>query len=245
MNLHIRLFAGLVDALQMTTLMISTEQDTITVREIKTHLIEKYPHAINIIESSFFAVNQAYAHHDVVIRDHDEVALIPPVSGGQSQAITQDELTHPPSYEITYGTIDVEHVTNKVMQPSHGATLTFIGSTREFTQAQRTVLLEYEAYVPMALKMMAQIGQEITDRWPNTCCAMTHRLGKVDITEISVVIAVSSPHREQCYLASRYAIDRLKQVVPIWKKEHWEDGSTWKGHQQGPWNPLISLEYGE
>ncbi|MNG06951.1 Molybdopterin synthase catalytic subunit [compost metagenome] len=90
----------------------------------------------------------------------------------------------------------------------------------------------------MAVKTMEQIGSEISDRWSGTLCAIVHRTGVVDIADISVVIAVSSPHREACYEASRYAIERLKQIVPIWKKEIWEDGSEWKGHQQGPWNPL-------
>jgi molybdopterin synthase catalytic subunit len=92
----------------------------------------------------------------------------------------------------------------------------------------------------MALSAMQQIGHELKAQWPGTLCAITHRLGKVDIGEISVVIAVSSPHRAECYEASRYAIERLKQIVPIWKKEIWEDGSEWKGHQQGTWNPTFN-----
>lgn len=106
------------------------------------------------------------------------------------------------------------------------------------TGDQRTVHLEYEAYIPMALSTMKTIGDEINEKWPGTQCAISHRLGKVDIAETSVVIAVSSPHRANAYEASRYAIERLKQIVPIWKKEIWEDGSEWKGHQTGPWDPL-------
>jgi MoaE-MoaD fusion protein len=127
------------------------------------------------------------------------------------------------------------------MSPQQGATLTFIGSTREFTFGKRTVLLEYEAYTPMALAAMKQIGDEIENQWPGTLCAITHRLGKVGIGEISVVIAISAPHRAECYEASRFAIERLKQIVPIWKKEIWEDGSEWKGHQQGNWDPTRTL----
>ena len=111
------------------------------------------------------------------------------------------------------------------------------------TYGQRTVLLEYEAYIPMALKTMETIGEEIENQWPGTLCAITHRLGKVAIAEASVVIAVSSPHRAHCYEASRYAIERLKQIVPIWKKEIWEDGSEWKGSQTGPWNPLQTPQF--
>ncbi len=142
-------------------------------------------------------------------------------------------------YELTYAPLSVEQTTAKVIRPEHGAALSFTGTTREFTHGKRTVHLEYEAYEPMALKTMEQIGREIAERWPGTLCAISHRLGKVDIAEISVVIAVSSPHRAECYEASRYAIERLKQIVPIWKKEIWEDGSEWKGHQLGPWNPTA------
>jgi molybdopterin synthase catalytic subunit len=142
-------------------------------------------------------------------------------------------------YEITEHLINANQVSAKVIASEQGATLAFIGTTREWTRGQRTVLLEYEAYVPMALKAMAQIGDEIAERWPGARCAITHRIGSVPIAEASVVIAVSAPHRDMCYEASRHAIERLKQIVPIWKKEVWEDGTEWKGAQTGPWNPLA------
>jgi molybdopterin synthase catalytic subunit len=142
-------------------------------------------------------------------------------------------------FEITEGPIDIASVTAKVIAPKHGATLAFIGTTREWTHGRRTVLLEYEAYVPMALRTLKQIGEEMAARWPGTDCAITHRIGQVGIGEASVVIAVSSPHRDVCYEASRYAIERLKVIVPIWKKEVWEDGTEWRGAQTGPWNPLT------
>lgn len=142
-------------------------------------------------------------------------------------------------FEITDQPIDVNAVTAKVIHGDHGASLVFVGTTREWTFGQKTVHLEYEAYIPMALKAMEQIGTEMEQRWPGTRCAITHRIGRVDIAEASVVIAVSSPHRPACYDASRYAIERLKQIVPIWKKEVWEDGTEWKGAQTGPWNPMA------
>jgi molybdopterin synthase catalytic subunit len=150
-------------------------------------------------------------------------------------AITANSL-----YQIVHETISIEKVSQLVISPANGATLCFIGTTREFTLGKRTVLLEYEAYIPMALLAMKQIGVEISEHWPGTLCAITHRLGKVEIAETSVVIAVSAAHRADCYAASRFAIERLKQIVPIWKKEIWEDGSEWKGHQQGIWDPTRS-----
>ncbi|OCT11655.1 molybdopterin converting factor [Paenibacillus pectinilyticus] len=227
MNLHIQLFAGLVDLFGTATLTISVDQDSITIAQLKERILSDYPTASEQLYTCFFAKNQAYAGDQESVSASDELALIPPVSGGQ-----------PVRYEITDSTIDIAAVTAKVNHPNHGASLAFIGTTREMTFGQRTVLLEYEAYRPMALKTMAAIGEEIDAKWPGTLCAITHRLGQVAIAEASVVIAVSSPHRADCYEASRYAIERLKQIVPIWKKEIWEDGSEWKGSQTGPWNPL-------
>ena len=145
-------------------------------------------------------------------------------------------------YEITDRKISVEEVLEKVLDEDHGASLIFVGTTRKRTYGKITKRLEYEAYFPMALSMMGQIGEEIAARWPGAKCAMTHRIGEVEIGEASVVIAVSAPHRGQCYSASRYAIERLKAIVPIWKHEVYEDGSEWKGYQAGSWNPLETFE---
>ncbi|MBD0382729.1 molybdenum cofactor biosynthesis protein [Paenibacillus sedimenti] len=231
MRIHIRLFAGLVDLLGTSVLTFDIDQDSISIEQLKQLIADRYPHARAQLAPCFIAKNQTYANEQELVTESDELALIPPVSGGQ-----------PSYYEITYDTIDVAEVTSKVNHPDHGASIAFIGTTREMTYGQRTVLLEYEAYEPMALKTMAAIGEEIDQRWPGTLCAITHRLGAVAIAEASVVIAVSSPHRASCYDASRYAIERLKQMVPIWKKEIWEDGSEWKGSQTGPWNPLQTPE---
>ena len=119
------------------------------------------------------------------------------------------------------------------MRPEAGAVTTFIGTVREWTEGKRTLCLEYEAYKPMAVNMLQQIGEEIEARWPETRTAISHRIGRLDISDIAVVIAVSSPHRISAYEANRYAIERIKQMVPIWKKEVWEDGECWIGDQQG------------
>jgi molybdopterin converting factor subunit 1 len=239
MKLDIHLFAGLVDLLGNTILTIPIDQETISAGELKGLLVKQFPSASQTLTTCFFAVNQAYASEETLLKESDEIALIPPVSGGQgeTESAETDASSHSVLHTITFEPINIETVTAKVIVPNHGASLAFVGTTREFTYGQRTVLLEYEAYQPMALKTMEQIGAEINDKWPGTLCAITHRLGKVGIGETSVVIAISSPHRSQCYEASRYAIERLKQIVPIWKKEIWEDGSEWKGSQTGPWNP--------
>ncbi|EFM10190.1 molybdopterin biosynthesis MoaE protein [Paenibacillus curdlanolyticus YK9] len=227
----IQLFAGLPERLGTFTIELTLEQDTMSVKQLKTILGQQFADHADLIQLCFVACNQAYATDDSQLHAADELALLPPVSGGET----------PSRYQLTDQTIAVEEITRLVITPNNGATLSFVGTTREWTQGQRTVRLEYDCYAPMALRTMEQIGEEIEARWPGTLCAIAHRTGVVEIAEISVVIAVSAPHRDACYEASRYAIERLKQIVPIWKKEIWEDGSEWKGHQLGPWNPTASL----
>ncbi|MEN1937528.1 molybdenum cofactor biosynthesis protein MoaE [Paenibacillus sp. 102] len=134
-------------------------------------------------------------------------------------------------FKVVYDTISVEEVTNQVSRREAGAITIFVGTVREFTKRKKTLSLEYQGYESMAVKMLSQIGKEIKEKWPDTQVAITHRIGKLEITDIAVVIAVSSPHRKAAYQANEYAIERIKQIVPIWKKEFWEDGTMWIGDQ--------------
>ncbi|SET05785.1 molybdenum cofactor biosynthesis protein MoaE [Paenibacillus sp. NFR01] len=134
-------------------------------------------------------------------------------------------------FEITEQPIVPEEVSNKVLRREAGAVTLFLGTVREFTQGKRTLRLEYAAYPAMAIAQLERIGQEVQERWPDTLIAVTHRIGKLEIADIAVVIAVSSPHRKAAYEANEYVIDRIKQIVPIWKKEVGEDGTEWIGDQ--------------
>ncbi|WP_284139440.1 MULTISPECIES: molybdenum cofactor biosynthesis protein MoaE [unclassified Virgibacillus] len=136
------------------------------------------------------------------------------------------------NYWITTDPIDVQAAINQVVRPEAGAISTFIGTVREFTKDKRTLYLEYQAYASMAEKKMLQIGTEIEAKWKDTQTAIVHRIGRLDISDVAVVIAVSTPHRNDAFEASRYAIERIKEIVPIWKKEHWEDGTSWIGDQK-------------
>ncbi|AOZ91340.1 molybdenum cofactor biosynthesis protein MoaE [Paenibacillus crassostreae] len=136
-------------------------------------------------------------------------------------------------YVLTDQPILPEEVTDKVKRREAGAITLFIGTVRELTLGKRTLYLEYEAYTSMAIAQLTRIGQEVRDRWPDTISAITHRTGHLEISDIAVVIAVSSPHRKAAYEANEYIIERIKQIVPIWKKEQWEDGSEWIGDQSG------------
>lgn len=233
----ISLFAGLAEQFGARTLTVEWPESELTAGELKERLRQGYPGQAELIAMSFVAGNQSYARDEDLLRSTDEIALLPPVSGGSGSESGPSEPAGT-RFAVVDGPIDANEVIVRVSHPDHGATLAFVGTTREWTGGKRTITLEYEAYVPMAEAAMRQIGEEIAAKWPGTLTAIAHRIGSVGIGECSVVIAVSSSHRAECYEASRYAIERLKQTVPIWKKEVYEDGTEWKGHQLGPWNPL-------
>ncbi|NJP37596.1 molybdenum cofactor biosynthesis protein MoaE [Alkalicoccus luteus] len=134
-------------------------------------------------------------------------------------------------YRVTEEPLDSGAIIQRVTDKNAGAVTVFIGTVREMTKGKRTLSLTYEAYVPMAEKKLAQIGAEIEEKWPGTITSIEHRIGSLAISDAAVVIAVSSPHRDASFKGSRFAIERIKEIVPIWKKEHWEDGSTWIGDQ--------------
>ncbi|WP_431308979.1 molybdenum cofactor biosynthesis protein MoaE [Halalkalibacter lacteus] len=134
-------------------------------------------------------------------------------------------------FDIQDTPLSIEEMVAKVTRRDCGAIATFIGTVRELTHGKRTLKLEYQAYKPMAIKMLEQIGKEVEEKWPGTMIAITHRVGILDISEIAVIISVSTPHRKAAYEANEYAMERIKQIVPIWKKEFWEDGTKWIGDQ--------------
>ena len=135
---------------------------------------------------------------------------------------------------IVAESIDLARVTAAVAAQRTGATVSFIGTTRDHNDGRRVIRLEYEAYSEMALTEMRKIGEQAKQQWPIEEIAIVHRVGVVPLGEASVVIAVSAGHRHAAFEACRFAIDRLKEVVPIWKKEHFEGGEVWIGSQTGP-----------
>ncbi|MNO31040.1 Molybdopterin synthase catalytic subunit [compost metagenome] len=135
-------------------------------------------------------------------------------------------------FEIVEAPLQVQSYMDYVLHPGAGAITTFTGHVREWTHGVRTLHLSYEAYIPMAEKKLAQIGSEIEEKWPGSKVSIAHRIGELQISDIAVVIAVSSPHRKSAYEANEYAIERIKEIVPIWKKEIWENGEEWIGDQK-------------
>lgn len=128
--------------------------------------------------------------------------------------------------ELTESQIDAERIRLAVSSPKCGAIVLFLGTTRQFTDAKETLTLSYTAYSSMARSQMEKLAAQAQARWPVEKCAIAHRLGEVPIGEASVAVAVSSPHRRDAFEAASWLMDRLKELVPVWKKEHWADGGT-------------------
>ncbi len=160
------------------------------------------------------SLNEARRPLETIVRDGDEIALLPPVSGGSLAALRSAPLS-------------LDELLAAVRSPGCGGIVTFIGVVRDHSRGQSIEHLEYEAYEPMAEAEMQRIAGEVRARWPGARIALTHRVGRLEIGEAAVMIAVAAPHRAEAFEACRYAIDTLKQSVPIWKKEFGTEGTSW------------------
>ena len=171
------------------------------------------------------AVNQTYAHTAQLLQDGDEVALLPPVSGGSAGSRTVALVTEP---------IDCASLIALAKQPQDGAVVVFDGIVRNHTRGRRTEFLVYEAYEEMALSQMHSLAEQVIDKPGVNQVTLVHRLGRLQVGETSVLIVVASAHRAQAFEACRWLIDTLKTTVPIWKKEHFEDGAVWANGEPFP-----------
>jgi molybdopterin synthase catalytic subunit/molybdopterin converting factor small subunit len=184
----------------------------------------RFPGLRNVSTAVQFALNEELARRGQQLRDGDELAVMPPVSGGTDQSF----------YALTHEAIRAEDLSRHLRRPEAGAVAVFEGIVRRNSDGRRTLYLEYEAYEPLALRKMREIGDEAKRRFAIDGLAIMHRVGRLEIGETSVAIVVTAAHRGPAFEACRYAIDRLKQIVPIWKKEYFEDGAVWaEGEGQG------------
>lgn len=206
-----------------------------TVASVFETLSNKFTGLKKFGRSLLFAVNQEYADRSQPLKNNDELAIFPPVSGG-SQAELKDSRDTATNdfFEITLEPIDVGDVARRVVLPECGATVSLDGYAREWTAGRRTVSLEYEAYEPMALKELERLGERAHEKFEIAHIGVVHRIGRLAIGETSVVIAVSAPHRKAAFEACEWAIRELKRTVPIWKKEIFEDGEQWVEGENTP-----------
>jgi molybdopterin synthase catalytic subunit/molybdopterin converting factor small subunit len=205
-TVHVRLFAGLRERAGWSS------------REIQAGTVAEVWPALGLGEEPeglLYAVNREYADRERELRDGDEVALIPPVSGG--------------AFRVTEEPLSLEAVVAEVADDGAGGIATFTGTVRRQSRGREVTHLEYEAYAEMAEDVMAQLAADLLERHELCAVAIHHRVGRLEIGEASVVIAVSAPHRQDALAACREAIDTLKETVPLWKKEVYEDGEEWIG----------------
>ena len=233
------LFAALKDAAQSSSIEVRCSFPA-SVADLLAACGQQFPALAPYLPYLRVAVNFEYSNGDQTLSAGDEIAFLPPVSGGSSD--NSEEVAAPlvaaPLVAITHQAIDSGEVARSAencLGGGAGAVLTFEGIVRDNAQGHLVSFLEYYGYEEMARRTLAQVSDEVRVRW-NLPCALVHRLGRLEIGEASVVIAVASPHRAQAFEACRYAIDRIKEIVPIWKKETAQDGSWWV---ENPLDPIA------
>jgi molybdopterin synthase catalytic subunit len=230
MNITILLFATLKDLAGQSKLSLILP-DTATVDDVRKTLAAQHPHLAPNLNAAIAAVNREYAFPADAVHEGDEVAFFPPVSGGS------DEPVYPEIFRLADTPLDLDELITSITIPATGAVCIFSGMVRGETHKDgalaQTTRLEYEAYEPMAIAKMKQVAAEIRAQYPLVQgIAIVQRVGRLEVGQNTILIACASGHRDQgCFEAARYGIDRLKEIVPVWKKEIAPDGTSWvEGH---------------
>jgi len=194
--------------------------------DLLAHYEAAVPRLKDFLPAIALSINQEYAPPGAVLHDQDEVALLPPVSGGLDKKRSHVALVR--------DRIATENVLAEIKQPEDGAVVVFEGIVRDHTRGRRTLYLEYEAYEPMARRKLEELAEEALGKFEIREVALVHRWGRLQHSEASVLIAVASAHRAAAFEACRWLIDTLKKTVPIWKKEYFEDGAVWADGEPFP-----------
>lgn len=210
--------------------------DGATAAEVFARYAELFPRLAGLRQSIVMAVNEEFARADTPLRDGDEVAFLPPVSGGCGPWVRKLEDPDGHFFALTREPIDSAALAASLRRDTDGAIVTFDGVVRNHTGERATEYLEYEGYEPMALKVMADIGREMAARHAIGRIGIVHRLGRLEIGEASITVVVASPHRAAAFEAAREAMDLLKTKVPVWKKEHFAGGEVWV---EGAWDASL------
>jgi len=200
------------------------------------HYAARFPALQGMSRSLVLALNQKFSEPSAPLAEGDEVAFLPPVSGGSGRFL--QEIADPEGhfFALTREAIDSRWLVEKMQREEDGGVVTFEGVTRNNTKGRATRYLEYECYEGMAIQTMAEIGREIARAHAIGRIGMIHRLGKLDIGEASVVVVASAPHRKPAFEAALEGINKLKKLVPIWKKEYFADGEVWV---DGEWDDAV------
>ena len=225
MRVRFRLFARYREALGRERLEVDLPEGG-TVESAWSAVADRHPELAPYRPFTLFAVGQDYVSPEHRLRPDDELCLFPPVSGGAGGATD--------IYRVVTEPLSDDRIAAEVDDPGAGGIVIFSGVVRNETGGRSVKFLEYEAHAPMAEVKMREIGESLRARWPGVKrVAMLHRIGRLEIGEASVLIAVSAAHRGDAFEACPHATDTLKRTVPVWKKEHFEDGEVWVGLQGG------------
>ena len=222
MKITIKLFARLRELTGTGSLEYEVSDNT-TIDELLQKLQMDHPKLAKTTSNTVISVNREFVDRQTRLTEGDEVALFPPVSGGSSAKAIADK------FAITFEPITLDDMQAKVLRPETGAVAVFSGVVRNVSSGKDVAHLEYEAYEEMAVAKLRQVAAEAREQWPKIVdIAIVQRIGRLEVGEVAVIVAVSSPHRgDGCFEACAYAINRLKEIVPIWKKETGFDGSEW------------------
>jgi len=229
MRIRVLLFGQLKDIVGRNEELLELETGA-KVSSVVALYGERFPAFRGLAASIACSVNQEYAAASSLLRDGDEVGLLPPVSGGKSGI--KEELSEKCS--IVREPIAAQPIADSLKAGEDGAAVVFEGIVRNNTRGRRTLYLDYEAYESMALNEMRKLAEAALERFPVRDLRLVHRLGRLEIGETSVLIVVAAAHRGAAFEACRWLIDSLKKTVPIWKKEHFEDGAVWADGEPFP-----------
>jgi MoaE-MoaD fusion protein len=233
MQVRVLFFGMLKDLAGRTSDLLSLPEGA-TLREVLCHYEERIPRLRTMASSVAMSINQEYAGPESKLKPGDEVAFLPPVSGGSTHPLAGASAGRLPLARIVHQKIDSIALLETIKCPADGATVVFEGVVRDNSRGRRTLFLDYEAYEEMALKQMNGLAEQARAQFPVRDVIIVHRVGRLQIGETSVAIVVASAHRAAAFDACRWLIDTLKRTVPIWKKEYFEDGAVWADGEPFP-----------